>query len=172
VADLCSAVDATRTAITCHMEREEADVLPLLQERLCASQQRDMVWRTLCAMPLRLLERVLPWLAGARFAFPVFAASWIWRYSPFLGCQRLHSDRGVQCCSLEFRECYRCIPRPTKAKRQRRQDPYIPWTFQVVGVFRVHTIAPLRYDYIPEACHALARIISCHLTQAHAFLCL
>ena len=75
VADLCSAVDATRTAITCHMEREEADVLPLLQERLCASQQRDMVWRTLCAMPLRLLERVLPWLAGARFAFPVFAAS-------------------------------------------------------------------------------------------------
>ena len=65
LADLCSAVDATRRAITCHMEREEADVLPLLQARLCASQQRDMVWRTLCAMPLRLLERVLPWLAGA-----------------------------------------------------------------------------------------------------------
>lgn len=66
MSDLCSAVDATRAAITCHMAREEADVLPLLQERLCASQQRHMVWRTLCAMPLRLLERVLPWLAGAR----------------------------------------------------------------------------------------------------------
>jgi hypothetical protein len=36
------------------------------QARLCAEQQRDMVWRTLRAMPLRLLERVLPWLAGAR----------------------------------------------------------------------------------------------------------
>ena len=48
-----------------HMAREEADVLPLLEARLCAGQQRDMVWRTLQAMPLRLLERVLPWLAGA-----------------------------------------------------------------------------------------------------------
>lgn len=71
LADLCSAVDATRRAITCHMEREEADVLPLLQARLCASQQRDMVWRTLCAMPLRLLERVLPWLAGGLPCLPV-----------------------------------------------------------------------------------------------------
>ena len=47
-----------------HMAREEADVLPLLEARLCTRQQRDMVWRTLRAMPLRLLERVLPWLAG------------------------------------------------------------------------------------------------------------
>ena len=46
------------------MAREEADFLPLLQARLCTRQQRDMVWRTLHAMPLRLLERVLPWLAG------------------------------------------------------------------------------------------------------------
>ncbi len=48
-----------------HMAREEADVLPLLEARLCAEQQRNMVWRTLHAMPLRLLERMLPWLAGA-----------------------------------------------------------------------------------------------------------
>ena len=47
-----------------HMAREEADVLPLLEARLCTEQQRNMVWRTLQAMPLRLLERVLPWLAG------------------------------------------------------------------------------------------------------------
>lgn len=40
-------------------------MLPLLEARLCTKQQRDMVWRTLQAMPLRLLERVLPWLAGA-----------------------------------------------------------------------------------------------------------
>jgi hypothetical protein len=64
IANLCAAVDATRAAITDHMAREEADVLPLLRRRLCAKQQRDLVWRTLRAMPLRLLERVLPWLAG------------------------------------------------------------------------------------------------------------
>ena len=39
-------------------------MLPLLEARLCTRQQRDMVWRSLRAMPLRLLERVLPWLAG------------------------------------------------------------------------------------------------------------
>lgn len=68
ITDLCTAVSKTRTAITGHMAREEADVLPLLQQQLCAKQQRDLVWRTLRAMPLRLLERVLPWLAGVGLA--------------------------------------------------------------------------------------------------------
>ena len=31
---------------------------------LCQAQQRHMVWRILRAMPLRLLERVMPWVAG------------------------------------------------------------------------------------------------------------
>jgi hypothetical protein len=31
---------------------------------LCAAEQRHMVWRILRAMPLRLLERVMPWVAG------------------------------------------------------------------------------------------------------------
>jgi zinc finger-like protein len=48
------------------MAREEAAVLPLLAAGLCTHEQRAMVWRTLRAMPLRLLERMLPWLAGAR----------------------------------------------------------------------------------------------------------
>jgi len=43
-------------------------VLPLLAAGLCTHEQRAMVWRTLRAMPLRLLERMLPWLAGARAA--------------------------------------------------------------------------------------------------------
>ena len=45
-------------------------MLPLLEARLCTRQQRDMVWRTLRAMPLRLLERVLPWLAGTTERMP------------------------------------------------------------------------------------------------------
>ena len=54
---MCRANDA-------HMAREESSVLPVLQASLCAAEQRAMVWRTLRAMPLRLLERMLPWLAG------------------------------------------------------------------------------------------------------------
>jgi hypothetical protein len=45
-----------------YLQREEAEVLPLLAATLSAEQQRGMVWHTLRAMPLRLLERVLPWL--------------------------------------------------------------------------------------------------------------
>lgn len=47
-------------SISEHMAREEAEVFPLLERHLCATQQRAMVWRTLRAMPLRLLERVMP----------------------------------------------------------------------------------------------------------------
>jgi len=52
------------SSIKAHMAREEADVFPLLGRYLCATQQRVMVWRTLRAMPLRLLERVMPWVTG------------------------------------------------------------------------------------------------------------
>lgn len=45
-----------------------ADVLPVLMRSVCMAQQRHMVWRILRAMPLRLLERVMPWVAGARCA--------------------------------------------------------------------------------------------------------
>ncbi|KIY98471.1 hypothetical protein MNEG_9490 [Monoraphidium neglectum] len=51
-------------AISVHMRREEADVLPLLAAALAPERQRAMVWRTLRAMPLRLLERVMPWLVA------------------------------------------------------------------------------------------------------------
>ena len=34
---------------------------------VCMAQQRHMVWRILRAMPLRLLERVMPWVAGEPF---------------------------------------------------------------------------------------------------------
>lgn len=50
------------SAIGAHMQREEQEVLPLLAAALAPEQQRAMVWHTLRAMPLRLLERVLPWL--------------------------------------------------------------------------------------------------------------
>ncbi len=47
------------------MNREETEVFPLLERHLCVHRQRSMVWRTLTAMPLRLLERVLPFVTAS-----------------------------------------------------------------------------------------------------------
>jgi zinc finger-like protein len=64
MADLSAVADRLARAMGRHMSREEADVLPVLMRSLCAAEQRHMVWRLLRAMPLRLLERVMPWVAG------------------------------------------------------------------------------------------------------------
>ena len=61
---LAAAVDSVRGALCKHMRREELEVLPLLQAHLCDAEQRSMVWRMLRAMPLRLLTRVMPVVAG------------------------------------------------------------------------------------------------------------
>ena len=63
--ELSQAVDTVRGMLCKHMRREELEVLPLLQAHLCVAEQRSMVWRMLRAMPLRLLQRVMPVLAGA-----------------------------------------------------------------------------------------------------------
>lgn len=44
-----------------------AQVLPVLEEKLGHAEQRNVVWQSLRAMPLRLLERVMPWLVGERY---------------------------------------------------------------------------------------------------------
>ena len=59
-------MDTVRGALCKHMRREELEVLPLLQAHLCVAEQRSMVWRMLRAMPLRLLQRVMPVVAGTR----------------------------------------------------------------------------------------------------------
>ena len=61
------------------MAHEEQEVLPLLEAHLCAAEQRAMVWRTLRAMPLRLLERVMPWVAGQSY-IPFIAYAKYWQH--------------------------------------------------------------------------------------------
>ena len=63
--ELSAAVDMVRGTLCKHMLREELEVLPLLQAHLCDAEQRSMVWRMLRAMPLRLLQQVMPVIAGA-----------------------------------------------------------------------------------------------------------
>ena len=48
-----------------HMNREETDVLPILCKSLCVAQQRHIVFKLVQAMPLRLLERFMPWIAAS-----------------------------------------------------------------------------------------------------------
>ncbi|KAK9834239.1 hypothetical protein WJX84_003552, partial [Apatococcus fuscideae] len=64
VGELVDSATAAHTAISDHMSREEVEVLPVLMKHLGAAEQRTMMWRSLRAMPLRLLERVMPWVAG------------------------------------------------------------------------------------------------------------
>jgi zinc finger protein-like protein len=63
LSDLSSIAERLSEAMNRHMAREESDVLPILMTSLCRAQQRHMVWHILMAMPLRLLERVMPWVA-------------------------------------------------------------------------------------------------------------
>lgn len=71
ILELVRIADAVRGDTNKHMAHEEQEVLPLLEAHLCAAEQRAMVWRTLRAMPLRLLERVMPWVAGTYPCHPV-----------------------------------------------------------------------------------------------------
>jgi len=62
--NLSTVSDRLARGMSRHMAREESEVLPVLMKSLCAAEQRHMVWRIMRAMPLRLLERVMPWVAG------------------------------------------------------------------------------------------------------------
>lgn len=55
--------NAVCAAMEAHIQREERELLPELRKLLNRHQKHDLVWSTLQAMPLRLLERVMPWLA-------------------------------------------------------------------------------------------------------------
>ncbi|KAG0483121.1 hypothetical protein HPP92_011205 [Vanilla planifolia] len=59
---LCSHSDQVIEVIHKHFQREEVEVLPLARMQFSPDKQRELLYRSLCVMPLRLLERVLPWL--------------------------------------------------------------------------------------------------------------
>ncbi|MCI18560.1 zinc finger protein, partial [Trifolium medium] len=41
------------------------DVLPLARKHFSFKRQRELVYQSLCMMPLKLIERVLPWFVGS-----------------------------------------------------------------------------------------------------------
>ncbi|URD72184.1 CHY zinc finger [Musa troglodytarum] len=61
---LCSHVDRIMVTIQRHFNVEEAQVLPIARISVSPEKQRKILYRCLCVMPLRLIERALPWLVA------------------------------------------------------------------------------------------------------------
>ncbi|VAH63071.1 unnamed protein product [Triticum turgidum subsp. durum] len=62
--ELCSHADQIMEAIEKHFCNEETKVLPQARVLFSPEKQRELLYRSLCVMPLKLLERVLPWLVS------------------------------------------------------------------------------------------------------------
>ncbi|PON38379.1 43kDa postsynaptic protein [Parasponia andersonii] len=64
-AKLCLHADQIMETIQRHFNNEEVQVLPLARKHFSFNKQRQLLYKSLCMMPLKLIERVLPWLAGS-----------------------------------------------------------------------------------------------------------
>jgi zinc finger-like protein len=62
--ELCSHADQIMEAIEKHFCNEETKVLPQARVLFSPEKQRELLYKSLCVMPLKLLERVLPWLVS------------------------------------------------------------------------------------------------------------
>ncbi|KAI3453049.1 hypothetical protein Pfo_009712 [Paulownia fortunei] len=62
---LCSQADHIMETIKNHFRNEEIQVLPLARKHFSRERQRELLYQSLCVMPLRLIECVLPWLVGS-----------------------------------------------------------------------------------------------------------
>ncbi|XP_074274885.1 zinc finger protein BRUTUS-like isoform X2 [Silene latifolia] len=59
---LCAYADQIMDSIQKHFDNEEIQVLPLARKLFTPQRQRELLYQSLCVMPLKLIERVLPWL--------------------------------------------------------------------------------------------------------------
>ncbi|XP_054820881.1 zinc finger protein BRUTUS-like isoform X2 [Prosopis cineraria] len=62
---LCLYADHIMETIQRHFRNEEVQVLPLARKHFSFKKQRELLYQSLCMMPLKLIERVLPWLVGS-----------------------------------------------------------------------------------------------------------
>ncbi|GAY47569.1 hypothetical protein CUMW_105410 [Citrus unshiu] len=62
---LCSQADLIMASIQKHFRNEEVQVLPLARRHFSPKRQRELLYQSLCVMPLKLIECVLPWLVGS-----------------------------------------------------------------------------------------------------------
>ncbi|XP_004299048.1 PREDICTED: uncharacterized protein LOC101308084 [Fragaria vesca subsp. vesca] len=62
---LCSHADQIIDSILKHFQNEELQVLPLARKHFSPRRQRELLYQSLCMMPLKLIECVLPWFVGS-----------------------------------------------------------------------------------------------------------
>ncbi|KAK9063723.1 hypothetical protein SSX86_017595 [Deinandra increscens subsp. villosa] len=62
---LCSHVDHIMAILDNHFKNEELQVIPLVRKHFSPQKQQELLYKSLCVMPLRLIECVLPWLVGS-----------------------------------------------------------------------------------------------------------
>ncbi|KAK4741522.1 hypothetical protein SAY87_025110 [Trapa incisa] len=62
---LCSHADTIMVSINKHFHNEEVQVLPLARKHFSHQRQRELLYQSLCIMPLKLIESVLPWFIGS-----------------------------------------------------------------------------------------------------------
>ncbi|XP_073004012.1 zinc finger protein BRUTUS [Typha latifolia] len=62
--ELCSHADQIMETIEKHFHNEEVKILPLARAHFSHEKQRKLLYKSICVMPLKLLERVLPWLVS------------------------------------------------------------------------------------------------------------
>ncbi|KAJ3695692.1 hypothetical protein LUZ60_001069 [Juncus effusus] len=62
--DLCSHADNIIETIQKHFDSEETKILPLARMHFSLDKQRKILFKSLCMMPLKLLEQALPWLVS------------------------------------------------------------------------------------------------------------
>ncbi|CAM6094029.1 unnamed protein product [Calypogeia fissa] len=61
---LCAQAEVMVKSIRQHLHDEEIEVLPLARKHFSVEEQRSLLYQSLRVMPLKLLERVLPWLVS------------------------------------------------------------------------------------------------------------
>ncbi|GFZ16845.1 zinc finger protein-like protein [Actinidia rufa] len=64
-AKLCSHANHIMETIQRHFENEEVQVIPLARKYFSFKRQRELLYQSICVMPLKLIECVLPWLVGS-----------------------------------------------------------------------------------------------------------
>ncbi|KAM0919555.1 hypothetical protein ACQ4PT_008115 [Festuca glaucescens] len=62
--ELCSQADQIMEEIEKHFNTEEAKVLPQARIKFSPEKQSELLYKSLCVMPLKLLEQVLPWFVS------------------------------------------------------------------------------------------------------------
>ncbi|KAF4367970.1 hypothetical protein F8388_002581 [Cannabis sativa] len=64
LSNLCSCADQITETINKHFYIEEVQVISLARVNLNVKRQQEILYQSLCMMPLRLIKQVLPWLIG------------------------------------------------------------------------------------------------------------